>query len=107
MQLPLKHARTQAVMLQIGQEDGCLPQCELAVVPHVQFKRSRADLLYSYKITSGVIRVATTTASVSARRDMIAAICSGVLPGPQITSGKPVLAARHVSTYKSCQSEHV
>ena len=49
--------------------------------------------------TSGVTRVAMTAASVSARRDMMAAICSGDLPGPQMTSGNPVLAARHVSTY--------
>lgn len=91
-------------MLQIGQEDMCLPKCKLAVVSRVQFNRSHADLVYRFQITSGVIRVATTAASVSARRDMMAAICSGVLPGPQITSGKPVLAARHVSTYKSCQN---
>lgn len=91
-------------MLQIGQEDMCLSKCKLAVVSHVQFAWSHAGLLYSFENTSGVIRVATTAASVSARRDMMAAICSGVLPGPQITSGKPVLAARHVSTYKSCQN---
>ena len=48
--------------------------------------------------TSGVTRVAMTAASVSDKRLMMAAICSADLPAPQITSGKPVLAARHVST---------
>lgn len=50
--------------------------------------------------TSEVMRVATTAASVSARRVMIATSCSGDLPGPQMTSGNPVLAARQVSTWK-------
>ena len=54
--------------------------------------------------TCGVMRVAMTAASVSATRVMMAASCSGDLPGPQMTSGKPVLAARHVSTYTQVAS---
>lgn len=56
------------------------------------------------KGTSGVTRVAMTTASVSASLVMIATSCSGDLPGPQMTSGNPVLAARHVSTYSPAAS---
>ena len=55
-------------------------------------------LTATLRLTSGVTRVTTTAASVSAKLYMMAAICAADLPGPQMTSGKPVLAALQVST---------